>query len=209
MLKPASVTPLSAILLCEVLQEAGLPDSEINLVTGAGGTVGDWLVTDARVAKTHLYRQCGRGAADPGQGHQAGQPGTGQHLARDCRRGRGPGQRGPALRLGAYYNSGQVCLSVQRIYADREIHGPLTERFVAATSALCVGDPLEEKTDVGPMIDVKEAERIEQWIGEAVRGGAKILAGGRREGSVFWPTALADVKPDMKVVARRPSRLGR
>ena len=103
--------------------------------------------------------------------------------------------------LGAYYNSGQVCLSVQRIYADREIHGPLTERFVAATDALCVGDPLEEKTDVGPMIDVKEAERIEQWIGEAVRGGAKILAGGRREGSVFWPTALADVKPDMKVVA--------
>ncbi len=201
-LKPASVTPLSAILLCEILQKAGLPDGAINLVTGAGGTVGDWLVTDARVAKVTFT-----GSAAVGRQilARAGIKKVSLEL----------GNTSPVIvaadadldsvarrcALGAYYNSGQVCLSVQRIYADREIHGPLTERFVAATDALCVGDPLEEKTDVGPMIDVKEAERIEQWIGEAVRGGAKILAGGRREGSVFWPTALADVKPDMKVVA--------
>jgi acyl-CoA reductase-like NAD-dependent aldehyde dehydrogenase len=201
-LKPASVTPLSAALLCDILQQAGLPDGAINLVTGAGGSVGDWLVTDPRVAKVTFT-----GSASVGRQilARAGIKKVTMEL----------GNTSPVIvspdadldfvarrcAVGAYYNSGQVCLSVQRIYADRKIYEPLLERFVAATQAMVVGDPLDEKSDVGPMIDLKEAQRVEQWVGEAARGGAKVLAGGRREGPVFWPTALTDVKADMKVVA--------
>src|SRR5579859_7902415 len=78
---------------------------------------------------------------------------------------------------------------------------PFTEKFVKASQAMVVGDPLDERVDVGPMIERHEAERIEGWVREAQSGGAHVLTGGRREGSVYWPTVLADVTPDMKVMA--------
>jgi len=101
----------------------------------------------------------------------------------------------------AFYNSGQACISVQRIYVDHQTFEPFTERFIRATEAMVVGDPLDERVDVGPMIDVREAERIEAWLTEACAAGARILTGGRREGPVYWPTVLTDVRPEMKVVA--------
>jgi acyl-CoA reductase-like NAD-dependent aldehyde dehydrogenase len=103
--------------------------------------------------------------------------------------------------VGAFYNSGQVCISVQRIYSQKQVYEPFTEKFVSATGAMVVGDPLDERVDVGPMIDAREVDRIEGWVQEARSAGAKVLAGGRREGTVFHPTILADVKPEMKVVA--------
>jgi acyl-CoA reductase-like NAD-dependent aldehyde dehydrogenase len=103
--------------------------------------------------------------------------------------------------VGAYYNSGQVCISVQRIYSQRPVYEAFAERFVAASQAMVVGDPLDERVDVGPMIELREAERIEGWVREAQSGGAKVLTGGQRRGAVYWPTVLADVQPDMKVVA--------
>jgi acyl-CoA reductase-like NAD-dependent aldehyde dehydrogenase len=90
---------------------------------------------------------------------------------------------------------------VQRIYGDRKIHEAFTERFVKASEAMAVGDPLDEQVDVGPMIDLREAARIESWVEEARQGGAKVLTGGRREGPVYWPTVLTNVQPEMKVVA--------
>jgi acyl-CoA reductase-like NAD-dependent aldehyde dehydrogenase len=77
--------------------------------------------------------------------------------------------------VGAYYNSGQVCISVQRIYSEKQVYEPFTERFVRATEAMVVGDPLDERVDVGPMIDQKEVERIESWVQEAQTSGAKVL----------------------------------
>ncbi|HXF81879.1 MAG TPA: aldehyde dehydrogenase family protein, partial [bacterium] len=103
--------------------------------------------------------------------------------------------------VGAYYNSGQVCLSVQRILTDRAVYEPFLERFTQATRAMVVGDPLDERVDVGPMIDEGEAARIEGWVRDAVAGGAAVAAGGRREGAVYWPTVLTGVRPEMKVVA--------
>jgi acyl-CoA reductase-like NAD-dependent aldehyde dehydrogenase len=94
-----------------------------------------------------------------------------------------------------------VCISVQRIYSQRAVYEPFAEQFVKASEAMVVGDPLDERVDVGPMIDVREAERIEGWVNEAQSAGAKVLTGGRREGAVYWPTVLTDVQPDMKVVA--------
>ncbi|RMH75240.1 MAG: aldehyde dehydrogenase family protein [Calditrichaeota bacterium] len=202
-LKPANLTPLSAGILCRILQEAGLPDGGINLVNGPGSTVGDWLVTDPRVAKISF-------TGSPGVGRQILSRAGIKKVTLEL------GNTSPVIvapdadlelvarkcAVGAYYNSGQVCISVQRIYGDHGIVDDLTERFVEATNAMVVGDPLDEQVDVGPMIDVREAERIEHWVQEAVDEGARVLTGGRREGPVYWPTVLTGVKPTMKVVAQ-------
>ncbi|HEY6102154.1 MAG TPA: aldehyde dehydrogenase family protein [bacterium] len=202
-LKPATWTPLTAVRLVEVLTEAGLPDGAINLVTGPGSTVGNWLVADDRVAKITFT-----GSADVGRQITA-RAGI-KKITLEL------GNTSPVIiapdadldlvarraAVGAYYNSGQVCLSVQRIFTEATIFEPFTERFVAAASAMVVGDPLEEGVDVGPMIDVGEAERIERWVTEATSAGARVAAGGRREGPVYWPTVLTGVRPEMKVVAQ-------
>ncbi|RIK48193.1 MAG: aldehyde dehydrogenase, partial [Chloroflexi bacterium] len=103
--------------------------------------------------------------------------------------------------LGAFYNSGQVCISVQRIYSQKQVFEPFSEKFVKATEAMVVGDPLDERVDVGPMIDSKEVDRIENWVNEAQGSGAKVLTGAKREGTVYYPTVLSNVEEDMKVVA--------
>jgi acyl-CoA reductase-like NAD-dependent aldehyde dehydrogenase len=200
-LKPASTTPLTAVKLCEILAEAGLPAGALNLVAGSGGTVGNWLVADPRVAKVTF----------------TGSPPVGRDIL--ARAGIKKvtlelGNTSPVIiapdadldlvakraAVGAYYNSGQVCISVQRIYAQQEIYEPFAEKFVQASEAMVVGDPLDERVDVGPMIDVKEAERIEAWVSEALAGGAQALTGARREGAMYYPTVLAETTPDMKVV---------
>jgi acyl-CoA reductase-like NAD-dependent aldehyde dehydrogenase len=81
------------------------------------------------------------------------------------------------------------------------VYEPFVEKFVKASQAMVVGDPLDERVDVGPMIDAREVDRIEGWVNEAQAGGAKVLTGGRREGAVYYPTVLTDVTPEMKVVA--------
>ena len=201
-LKPASTTPLAAVKLCQILMEAGLPAGAINLVVGSGGTVGEWLVTDPRVDKITF----------------TGSPDVGRHILSVAGIKKVTlelGNTSPVVvapdadldfvakrcAVGAYYNSGQVCISVQRIYSEKNVYEPFSEKFVKATQAMVVGDPLDERVDVGPMIDSKEVDRIEQWITEAQTSGAKVLTGGRREGTVYYPTVLADVQDEMKVVA--------
>jgi len=201
-LKPASTTPLTAVKLCQALADAGLPAGALNLVVGSGGTVGEWLVTDKRVAKVTF----------------TGSPPVGEHILSVAGIKKVTlelGNTSPVIiasdadldlvakraAVGAFYNSGQVCISVQRIYSQKDVYAPFTEKFVKASEALVVGDPLDERVDVGPMIERREAERIEGWVREAQGGGAHVLTGGRREGSVYYPTVLSDVTPDMKVVA--------
>lgn len=201
-LKPASTTPLAAVKLCQVLMDAGLPAGAINLVVGSGGTVGEWLVTDPRVDKITF----------------TGSPDVGRHILSVAGIKKVTlelGNTSPVViapdadldfvakrcAVGAYYNSGQVCISVQRIYSEKNVYEPFSEKFVKATEAMVVGDPLDERVDVGPMIDPKEVDRIEHWVQEAQTSGAKVLTGGRRDGSVYYPTVLANVEEDMKVVA--------
>jgi acyl-CoA reductase-like NAD-dependent aldehyde dehydrogenase len=202
-LKPASSTPLTSVLLCRVLEEAGLPPGAINLVVGPGHTVGEWLVRDPRVAKVTFT-----GSADVGE--RITQVAGIKKVTLEL------GNTSPVIiapdadlawaarrcAIGAYYNSGQVCLSVQRVYAERPVYDPFLERFVQETESMVVGDPLDERVDVGPMIDEREAQRIEAWVTEATQGGAQVVTGGRREGPVYWPTVLVNVKPEMKVVAK-------
>ena len=200
-LKPATSTPLAAVKLCQILQEAGLPAGAINLVVGSGSTVGEWLVTDPRVDKITF----------------TGSPDVGRHILSVAGIKKVTlelGNTSPVViapdadldfvakrcAVGAYYNSGQVCISVQRIYGQKQIYEPFSEKFIQATEAMVVGDPLDERVDVGPMIDLKEVDRIESWVAEAKASGAKVLTGGRREGAVYYPTVLAEVTGDMKVI---------
>jgi acyl-CoA reductase-like NAD-dependent aldehyde dehydrogenase len=200
-LKPASTTPLTALRLGEILQEAGLPPGVFNIVVGSGSSVGDWLVTDRRVAKVSF----------------TGSPPVGEEIVRKAglkkvtmELGNNSGtiiepdanleEAVPRCVMSAFANSGQVCISLQRLYLHRAIAAEFTKRFLAATARLKVGNPLDKDCDVGPMIDEAEAVRAQSWIDEAVAGGAKVLIGGRREGRVLYPTVLADVRPDMKVM---------
>jgi acyl-CoA reductase-like NAD-dependent aldehyde dehydrogenase len=202
-LKPASTTPISAVKLCQVLTDAGLPAGAINLVVGPGGTVGEWLVSDRRVAKVTF-------TGSPPVGRRITQVAGIKKITLEL------GNTSPVIiapdadleyaakrcAVGAYYNSGQVCISVQRVYSQKPVFEPFTERFVRASEDMVVGDPLDERVDVGPMIDIGEAERIESWIDEARSGGAQVMTGARREGAVYWPTVLTDVQPQMRVVAQ-------
>ncbi|MBC7876556.1 MAG: aldehyde dehydrogenase family protein [Anaerolineales bacterium] len=200
-LKPAVTTPLAAVILCQILQEAGLPAGAINLVVGPGNTIGEWLVIDERVDKITF----------------TGSPAVGRHILSVAGIKKVTlelGSTSPVVvapdadldfvakrcALGAFYNSGQVCISVQRIYSQKEVYEPFAEKFIKATEAMVVGDPLDERVDVGPMIDIKEVDRIEGWVKEAQSGGAKILTGGRRDGTVYYPTILSDVTDEMKVI---------
>jgi acyl-CoA reductase-like NAD-dependent aldehyde dehydrogenase len=202
-LKPASTTPLTAIKLCEILSEAGLPAGAINLVVGSGGTVGEWLVTDPRVAKVTF-------TGSPPVGRRILQIAGIKKVTLEL------GNTSPVIiapdadldlvaqrcAIGAFYNSGQVCISVQRIYSQQAIYEPFAEKFVQASQAMVVGDPLDERVDVGPMIDPGEVDRIEAWVQEAQVEGAQLLTGGKRAGPVYWPTVLTGVRPEMKVVAQ-------
>lgn len=200
-LKPASTTPIVACKLASILEEAGLPAGAINLVVGSGGTVGEWLITDPRVDKITFT-----GSADIGR-HILSVAGI-KKVTLEL------GNASPVIiasdadidfaarrcAFGAYYNSGQVCISVQRIYCQKQVYGAFLEKFVAASKALVVGNPLDEAVDVGPMIDLKEAQRIDSWVHQAVALGAKIEFGGGQDGPIYEPTVLTAVTPDMKVV---------
>jgi acyl-CoA reductase-like NAD-dependent aldehyde dehydrogenase len=202
-LKPASYTPITAVKLCQILEQSGLPPGGINLVVGPGSTVGEWLVTDPRVAKVtftgsaavgrRILQIAGIKKVTLELGNTSpviiAPDADLDYAARRCA-------------VGAYYNSGQVCISVQRIYSQRPVYEPFTERFLRASEAMIVGDPLDERVDVGPMIELREAERIEGWVDEARSAGARVLTGGRREGPIYVPTVLTEVKPEMKVVAQ-------
>ena len=100
---------------------------------------------------------------------------------------------------GGFVYAGQTCISVQRILVERSVCGKFTDLLLAGVKQLRVGDPLQETTDLGPLIRESDAVRASQWVEEAVRGGARILCGGRRTGAMLEPTVLTGTNPEMKV----------
>src|SRR5690606_33929476 len=97
---------------------------------------------------------------------------------------------------GGFSYAGQSCISVQRVYASAKIYEDFVDDLIPRVKALVVGDPLDEKTDVGPVIDSGAAERVEEWLAEAKAGGAEVLAGGKRDGNLIEPTVLASLQED-------------
>lgn len=200
-LKPASSTPLTAITLCRLLDEAGLPAGALNIVIGSGQTVGEWLITDPRVDKITF----------------TGSPAVGRHILSVAGLKKVTLELGNAspvvvaadadldlaaarCAFGAFANSGQICISVQRIYCEESVYSAFLEKFAAASAALKVGDPLDDSVDVGPMIDIREVERIASWIREAEEAGAKRILGGSASGTVLPPTILTSTTAAMKVM---------
>ncbi len=102
-------------------------------------------------------------------------------------------------RLGSFAYAGQICISVQRMFIHEPVYEEFMGRFLEEVSQIVVGDPLDEATEVGPLIDLQAAARIEEWVAEAVDGGATVLTGGKSQGTLMEPTVLAEVKPEMKV----------
>ncbi|GIU73935.1 MAG: aldehyde dehydrogenase [Bryobacteraceae bacterium] len=201
--KPASATPVTAILLARLMLEAGLPAGALNVVTGPGGAIGDFLVEHPDVRMVTFT-----GSADVGLRirARAGMKRVTLELGNNsavivC----ADADLEDAVSRcvpGAYAHSGQVCISVQRIFAEETIHRDFVERFSAAARELPIGHPLDENAAVTSLITEAEAQRIVSWIGEAVGAGARLVAGGGRRGPTVQPTVLADVPPETRIFAQ-------
>ena len=202
-LKPASTTPLTSLKLGEIMTEAGLPDGALNVVIGSGGTVGNWLVTDPRVAMITFTGSppVGRNIKEK-SGLKKVTLELGSNSACIVDESADLDLAIPRCIMGSFAYAGQICISIQRIYIHQKIFDEFTQRFLENTKKLKLGDPLDPNIDVGPMITEEDAKRTAEWVNEAILGGAKILIGGKREGNFYHPTVLTNVKPEMKVMAQ-------
>ena len=199
-IKPASDTPLSALRLVELLVQAGLPPPAVACLTGGGSELGKALCSDERVRKISFTGSVEVGkqiCAVAGLKRVTMELGSNSPLIilpdADLNK------VADAVVATGYGNAGQVCISTQRVVALAPIYGDLLDVLRARVGAIAVGDPLAEGTRMGPMIRQRDAERVNQWIGEAVAQGARLVAGGKRRGTVHEPTLLADVRPEMRI----------
>jgi acyl-CoA reductase-like NAD-dependent aldehyde dehydrogenase len=201
-LKPASATPIGALIIGEVLAETDLPkgafsvlpcksadsealvtDERLKLLSFTGGQVG-WELK-AKAGRKKVVLELGGNAAaivDADQGPRL--DAVIEHLI-----------------FGSYYQSGQSCIKVQRIFVHASLYDTVRKRFVAATKALEAGDPKKRSTFLGPMIDEDNAKRLESWIKEAKKAGAKLLCGGGRKGSMLEASVLENVPREAKINA--------
>jgi len=197
--KPAPQTPLSALLLAEAVQQAGWPDGGLNVLPLSNEDA-SLLVTDERIRLIsftgsatvgwEIKRQAGKKKVILELGGNAG---VIVHSDADL------AYAADRCVAGGFAYAGQTCISVQRILVERSVHGKFTDLLLSGVKKLRTGDPLEETTDLGPLIRESDAIRATDWILDAVRGGARLLAGGHRKGSVVEPTVLTGTRPEMKV----------
>ncbi len=198
-LKPSSNAPLIALLLGRILDECGLPKGCLNIVPCAGSEVSQ-LVEDERIKAISftgspavgwpLKSRAGRKKVTLELGGNAGviiEPDADLVLA--CEK----------ILSGGFANAGQSCIAVQRVYVHRKIFDRFVAELVPKVSTLPAGDPWDDRTVVGPMITEQAARQVEEWVGEAVGAGARVLTGGKRKGTQFAPTVLTSVRPSMKV----------
>ena len=200
-LKPATYTPMCAVILCEALAAAGLPAGHLNLVNGGGDTVGRWLLENPDV---DYYTFTGSTRVGKIIQQAAGLRRTQLELGNIsstiiCDDAALETAATKCVAAG-FRKAGQVCTSVQRILVHEAVVDRFSELLVAKTRALKVGDPHKPDTDIGPLIAEKEAVRAERWVQEAAAAGAEIVTGGTREGPVLQPTILRNVDSRMKVV---------
>lgn len=200
-LKPSTSTPLSTLELAKIIDETELPKGAVSILPMDRQT-GNQLVTDERFKLISftgspevgwkMKQQAGRKKVILELGGNAG-----VIVSDSC-------DMETALKkclTGGFAYAGQVCIHAQRIYVQKKIFEEFSERYATLASKLKTGDPLDPETDITSMIDEANAKRIEEWVGEAVKGGAKILTGGKRKGSFYEPTVITGTKTDMKVCA--------
>jgi glyceraldehyde-3-phosphate dehydrogenase (NADP+) len=192
--KPPTDTPLTALRFTELLLEAGLPPEGIQCVTGPGGSVGEQLCGDPRVRKISF----------------TGSPSVGERICQVA------GIKKVTMELGSnspliimpdadieqvarataatgYALAGQVCISTQRVLVNDQVYEDFLEVLRPEVESIVTGNPLEEQTQMGPMIRESDAIRVEGWINEALSSGARLITGGSRHGNLISPTVVADV----------------
>jgi len=199
LLKPAPQTPLTALLLAEIFEATGAPpgmlsvlpcrnevaeimvaDDRIKALTFTGSTKVGWYLK-TKAGKKKLLLELGGNA-----GAIVDKDADLDNAARRCA-------------VAAFAYAGQVCVSLQRLYVHRAVYPAFVERLLAVVGRLKLGDPMDEATVVGPMIDDRAAARGEQLIAETVAAGGRVLIGGTRQGRLLAPTVLADLTPGMRV----------
>jgi acyl-CoA reductase-like NAD-dependent aldehyde dehydrogenase len=198
-LKPAPQTPLTALLLAEAVQQAGWPDGGLNVLPLSNDDAG-LLVTDERIKLIsftgsatvgwQIKKNCGKKKVVLELGGNAG---VIVHSDADL------AYAADRCVVGGFSYAGQTCISVQRILVERSAFARFTDHLLEGVKKLKTGDPLDDSTDLGPLIRESDAVRASDWIQEAVRGGARLLCGGQRHGSVLEPTVLTGTRPEMKV----------
>jgi acyl-CoA reductase-like NAD-dependent aldehyde dehydrogenase len=198
-LKPAPQTPLCSLLLAECVQQAGWPDGGLNVLPLSNEDA-SLLVTDDRIKLISftgsapvgwdIKRRAGKKKVVLELGGNAGAV---VHSDADLN------YAADRCVSGGFAYAGQSCISVQRILVEQSVYGKFTDLLVEGVKKLKVGDPMQESTDLGPLIRESDAIRVANWAEEAVRSGARLLCGGRRRGSLVDPIVLTGTKPEMKV----------
>jgi len=199
-LKPASQTPLSALLLAELETEAGLPPGWVNVLVGPASEIGDVLMEDERVKALTFT---GSGAVGWKLAERAPKKRVNLELGNATpvivTADADIDAAAEAMAANAFSFAGQSCISVQRIYVETPAYDRFVGQFLPRVEQLKLGDPADEETDVGPVIDDDARERILDWIEEARAGGARVLSGGDTDGELIRPTVIADAAPELKV----------
>ena len=198
-LKPARQAPLEALTLAQIVHEAGAPPGAFNVVN-CEPQVGEALATDDRLPFLTFTGSVGVGWGLKKKAWKkrvtlelGGNAACLVHEDADL------DYAAEKCAGGGFGQAGQSCISVQRILVHEPVYAAFEEKFLAAVAKLKVGDPRDPATTVGPLVDSGAADRVMTWIGEAKESGARLLAGGRREGTVIQPTVIKDASPDLKV----------
>jgi aldehyde dehydrogenase (NAD+) len=197
--KPASATPLGALRIAELFAETDLPAGMVQVLP-VSSKVADGMARDPRYRKISFTGSSEIGwylkGLDPKKRvtlELGGNAGVIVHADADL------DLAAQRIAFGGYYQAGQSCISVQRVFVASEVFDDLADRLTKQVESLKVGDPLEPTVDVGPVIQRSEVDRIAAWVREAVEQGATVLTGGQGDGPFFQPTLLAQVRPEMKV----------
>jgi len=196
--KPSTQTPLGSLLLGELVAETDLPGGMMSVLP-LDSDHAERLVTDDRIRKVSFtgsgigWRLKGLAPRKHFTLELGGNAGAIVHSDADL------DHAAARVATGGYYQAGQSCVAVQRIFVHEPVYDEFVQRFVKQVSSLVTGDPMDPATDVGPLIDGKALDRVASWVDEAVAAGADVLCGGARRDPFYEPTVLARVTPDMKV----------
>ncbi|WP_260927701.1 NAD-dependent succinate-semialdehyde dehydrogenase [Novosphingobium sp. 9] len=204
-IKPASATPFSALAIAALCEEAGIPAGVVNVVTGSAGAIGGELTGNPKVAKITFT-----GSTEIGRELLAQSAQTIKKCSMEL------GGNAPFLvfddadvdaavegaMISKFRNAGQTCVCTNRFYVQDGVYDEFAQKLAARVKALKVGYALEQGSEIGPLIDAKAVEKVEEHLADATSGGAKVLAGGERSplgGTYFTPTVVSDVTPQMKL----------
>jgi acyl-CoA reductase-like NAD-dependent aldehyde dehydrogenase len=198
-LKPASATPISGILLAEMALDAGYPPEALSVVVCPGSRA-EKLVADPRIKFFTFTGSSEVGwHLDAVSGRKRTALELGGNAAAIVHEDANLDYAASRIAVGGFTNAGQNCISVQRVLLHRPIYDEALEKILERVEKLVVGDPADPETDVGPMIDEWAAKDAWKRVQTAIESGAEVLLGGKCEGTMFWPTVLANTTPDMEV----------